>query len=298
MVFPSAIAVHRITAEVRRCADAVQKIGLNHPMNTTHQHTLVTHLGPVHVARCGQGLPLLLLHQTPRSWREYEHVLPLLGQQADCVAMDTVGYGDTPAFADGQPRIERWAHTALALMDALGFADCVVVGHHTGAVIAMEMAAQAPERVRALVLSSCPYVDAERRARHGQHAVVDGVEPRADGGHLLDLWRGRQGFYPPGDVVLLERFVADALRAEGRAAQGHLTVNRYRMEERIGLVRCPTLLIGATADPHAYPAVPRLAQALPHAQRVDIDGGMVPLPEQLPQAFADAVGHFLTELSA
>lgn len=267
-------------------------------MKTPSQHTINTLRGPVHVARCGQGRPLLLLHQTPRSWREYEPVLPWLASQADCIAMDTVGYGDTPPFADGQPSIERWASTALALLDALGVAACDVLGHHTGAVIGMEIAARAPERVRSLVLSSCPYVDAERRARHGQHAVVDGVEPRADGGHLLDLWRGRQGFYPPGDVVLLERFVADALRAGGRAAQGHLTVNRYRMEDRIGLVRCPTLLIGATADPHAYPAVPRLAQALPHAQRVDMEGGMVPLPEQLPQAFADAVLRFLTPLPA
>lgn len=258
-------------------------------------HTVETACGPVHLARCGQGLPLLLLHQTPRSWREYEHLLPLLAAHADCVAMDTVGYGDTPPFADGQPSIERWAATALALMDALGFADFAVLGHHTGAVIGMEMAAQAPHRVRALVLSSCPYVDAERRARHGQHAVVDDIKPRDDGGHLLDLWRGRQGFYPEGDVVLLERFVADALRANGRAAQGHVTVNRYRMEDRIGQVRCPTLLIGATDDPHAFPAVPRLAQAMPHAQRVDVSGGMVPLPEQMPHELAAAVMPFLTE---
>lgn len=262
-------------------------------MNTLTQHTIDTRCGPVHLARCGQGRPVLLLHQTPRSWREYEPVLPLLATQLDAIAMDTVGYGDTPPFADGQPSIERWADVALALMDALGVAAFDVVGHHTGAVIGMEIAARAPERVRSLVLSSCPFVDADRRAWHGQHAVVDEVTPRADGGHVLDLWRGRQGFYPPGDVVLLERFVADALRAGGRAAQGHLTVNRYHMEDRIGLVRCPTLLIGATADPHAFPAVPRLAEALPHAQRVDVPGAMVPLPEQLPQAFADVVRRFL-----
>lgn len=267
-------------------------------MNTITQHTITTASGQVHVARCGQGVPLLLLHQTPRSWREYEHVLPRLGAGFDAIAMDTVGYGDTPPFADGEPCIERWAATALALMDALGFAAFAVAGHHTGAVIAMEMAAQSPTRVRALVLSSCPYVDAERRARHGQHAVVDGVAHRADGGHLLDLWRGRQGFYPEGDVTLLERFVADALRANGRAAQGHLTVNRYCMEDRIGRVSCPVLLIGATADPHAFPAVPRLARALPQAQRVDIEGGMVPLPEQMPDAFAATVARFLNALPA
>jgi pimeloyl-ACP methyl ester carboxylesterase len=250
----------------------------------TRLDVLPTAAGPVSFARCGQGPTVLLLHQTPRSWREYEFVLPLLGRQADCIAMDTVGYGDTPPFADGRPSVERWA------------AECVAVGHHTGAVIGLELAARAPRRVRGLVLSSCPYVDAERRARHGHHPVVDGVTPRADGGHLLDLWRGRQTFYPEGDIDLLQRFVADALRADGRAAQGHLTVNHYVMEDRIGLVSCPTLLIGAPQDPHAYPAMPRLAQALPQAQRVDIEGGQVPLPDQLPEAFAAAVGAFLTYL--
>lgn len=259
-------------------------------------HRLATTAGPVSFARCGEGPAVLLLHQTPRSWREYEFVLPLLGRQHDCIAMDTVGYGDTPPFEDGLPTIERWAHVALALMDALEIATFVVVGHHTGAVIGLEMAAQAPERVRALVLSSCPFVDAERRARHGHHPVVDGVTPRIDGSHLLDLWRGRQPFYPEGDITLLERFMADALQANGRAAQGHLTVNRYGMENRIGLVGCPTLLLGATHDPHVYPAIPRLSRALPQALRVDIDGGMVPLPEQLPEAFATAIASFVAQL--
>lgn len=266
-------------------------------MITPDSHTITTLRGPVHIARCGSGPAVLLLHQTPRSWREYERVLPLLGGRFDAIAMDTVGYGDTPPLTDAQPTIEHWAATALALLDALRIADCVVVGHHTGAVIGMEMAAQAPARVRALVLSSCPFVDAERRVRHGQHPVVDGVSHRADGGHLLELWRGRQAFYPDGDVDLLERFVADALRAGPRAAQGHLVVNRYHMEDRIGLVRCPTLLIGATADPHAYPAVPRLQQALPHARRTDIAGAMVPLPEQMPEAFVEAVCDFLDSVT-
>lgn len=264
-------------------------------MNTVRLQTVSTALGPVHCARTGQGPAVLLLHQTPRSWREYEFVLPLLGREADCIAMDTVGFGGTPAFTDEAPSIERWAAAALALMDALSIGDFAVVGHHTGAAIGMEIAAQAPGRVQALVLSSCPFVDATRRAHHAERPVVDGVTPSADGDHLLALWRGRQGFYPPGDIALLERFVADALLARPDAASGHRCVNRYRMEDRIGLVRCPTLLIGATDDPHAYPAVPKLAQALPHARRLDIAGGMVPLPEQLPRAFAEAVAGFLRD---
>lgn len=262
-------------------------------MTLIPQATLPTALGPVHLARCGRGPAVLLLHQTPRSWREYEFVLPLLAQEADCIAMDTVGFGDTPPFAEGEPTVERWAQVALALMDALDIDQFAVVGHHTGAVIGLEVAAQAPGRVRALVLSSCPLVDAARRAHHGDRPVVDGVQPRPSGEHLLDLWRGRQGFYPEGDVHLLERFVADALRAGPRGGEGHVTVNRYAMETRLGRVACPTLLVGATDDPHAYPVLPRLAQALPHARRTDIPGGMVPLPEQLPEAYASAVAAFL-----
>lgn len=252
--------------------------------------------GCIHLARCGQGFPVLLLHQTPRSWDEYRDVLPRLGRHFEVLAMDTVGYGLSPPFTEGLPTVERWAAAALALLDALGIERVAVVGHHTGAVIAMEMAALASQRVAALVLSSCPMVDAERRARHGDHAVVDQVTRRADGSHLLELWRMRQPFYPEGDIDLMERFMIDALRAGERAAQGHLCVNRYRMEDRIGRVSCPTLLVGATDDPHAYPAVPRLAEAIPHSEVVAIEGGRVPLPDQMPGAFSAVVLHFLDSL--
>ena len=39
-----------------------------------------TKSGRIHIATAGQGFPVLLLHQTPRSWDEYRDVLPLLGK--------------------------------------------------------------------------------------------------------------------------------------------------------------------------------------------------------------------------
>ena len=60
--------------------------------------------------------------------------------------------------------IESWAACGFDLFDALGIASAAVVGLHTGAAIAIEMAASYPERVRALVLSASPYVDAAKRA--------------------------------------------------------------------------------------------------------------------------------------
>ncbi len=252
--------------------------------------------GEVHCAIAGTGQPVLLLHQTPRSWDEYRDVLPHLARRFCAIAMDTLGFGDSSKSVPEPDSIELWASAAASLLDALELDTAAVVGHHTGAVIALELAAAHAGRIDAAVLSSAPYVDAGYRAAHSGPAVVDEVERRADGGHLAELWRLRQPFYPPGDVDLLERFVVDALRAGDRAAEGHRVVARYEMERALPLVECPVLLIDAVADPHASPFVPRLHAALPTSTVVRLDGGMVPLPDQLPAAFAGTVERFLDGL--
>lgn len=264
-------------------------------MLRTQRAFVPTPYGRIHVAIAGEGFPILLLHQTPRSWDEYREVLPLLGRRFRAIAMDTMGFGDSDALAGGDDSIEHWAEAARALLEALQIERAAVVGHHTGAVIGMELAACAPGHVAALVLSSCPWVDAERRASRSGAPTIDDMARRPSGEHLIELWRRRQPAYPDGDIDLLERLMVDALKAKGRAAGGHHCVNRYRMEERVGRVACPTLVLAATLDPHAYPAAARLAAAIPHSRRVDIRGGMVPLPDQMPDRFAEAVERFLDE---
>ena len=254
-----------------------------------------TSSGRIHVATAGVGAPVLLLHQTPRSWDEYRAVLPLLGRHYHAVAMDTVGYGDSDSLPDGDPSIERWAKAAHDLLAALKISRAAIVGHHTGAAIAVETAAAYPEQVAALVLSACPYSNAERRQAAAQSThVIDQAAPRADGGHLAELWSMRQPFYPADRIDLMERFIVDALKAGPRAAEGHRVVDRYEIDKRLPLVRCPTLVITPTADPHAHPHAPSVATAIAGSTLVNIENGMVPLPDQMPKEFAEVVHHFLS----
>jgi pimeloyl-ACP methyl ester carboxylesterase len=248
----------------------------------------------IHAAIAGSGPAILMLHQTPRSWTEYREVLPLLAPRYQAIAMDTPGYGDsTPLPPDGNS-IESWAACAFDLLDALGIERATIVGHHTGAATAIEMSASRPDRVSALVLSSPPFVDAARRERTaGKPAPVDEAEHDRDGGHLLALWRQRQPLYPEDATDLLDRYMIDALKAGPMAAQGHKVVNRYAMETRLPLVTCPTLVIGAELDHHARPG--EVASAIAGARRVEIAGGLVPLPDQLPADFAQAIISFSEE---
>ena len=249
--------------------------------------------GTIHCAIAGSGPPVLLLHQTPRSWDEYRDVLPLLGRRFQAIAMDTIGFGDSSRPPPQADSIERWAEVALSLADALGIAQLAVVGHHTGAAIAVEMAAAAPERIVAAVLSAPPLVDADFRARHAGPSPIDNVPRRPDGSHLGELWRIRQPWYPQGDVDLLERFIVDAIKAGSRAAGGHAVVARYVMEIRLPLIRCPVLVIAPSDDPHAYPSARPLAARIAGSRCVDVEGGRVPLPDQMPERFAQLVADFL-----
>jgi len=251
-------------------------------------------VGQIHYASCGdvEAPAVLLLHQTPRSWAEYRDVLPLIGQRYRAIAMDTIGFGDS-VVAPWTPSIERWAAVAVELLDQLGIRRAHVVGHHTGGVIAVELAAAFADRVGALVLSSTPFANESFRRARAQRPPIDAVESSADGSHLAAMWRNRQSFYPAGRPELLEAFVLDALKVGADVEGGHRAVASYRMEDKIAHIRQPTLLIRATHDPFAKDHPDELRRHIAHARVVDIEGGMVPLPDQLPHAFAGAVLEFL-----
>ncbi len=250
--------------------------------------------GQIHYVEAGSGEPVLLLHQTPRSVDEYRDVVPLLGRSFRAIAMDTLGFG-----ASARPQqawsIELFASGVLSLMDALGLERAALVGHHTGGVIAMEVAVAAPERVSALVLSGTPYVDAERRRLvSGSRPPIDEVAPSTDGSHLAALWQRRMGFYPPRSGDLLTRYVADALKVLDRVEEGHRAVNAYRMEDRIEHITVPTLVTCGAQDEFSAPDVGKLVSRIGGAVHTFIADTGVAAVDHRPAEFAAVVEAFLT----
>jgi len=244
----------------------------------------------------GSDTAVLLLHQTPRSWDEYRDVLPLLAARHRVIAPDTLGFGssDSPA---GPWSIELFADGVEDLVGALGLGRLSVVGHHTGGVIGLELAARRPELVTALVLSGVPYVDAPRRAAVSGQPSIDGVPISDDGSHYQALWNKRVSFYPVDRPDLLHRLVRDAVRVHDRVEEGHLAVNAYRMEERIGLVRAAALVVCGELDTFSLPDVPKLMAQLPGASTATLQGVGVPSVEQDPVQFAAVVAEFLDSVN-
>jgi pimeloyl-ACP methyl ester carboxylesterase len=67
------------------------------------------------------------------------------------------------------------------------------------------------------------------------------------------------------------------------------------MEERIGRIRCPTLVTCGTEDPFSYPKMEIVARHIPGSRVEPIRGGSVAVVDEMPEAFAALVLRFLKE---
>lgn len=116
----------------------------------------------VHLHEAGdEGAPLVLLcHGFPELGYSWRHQLPALAAAGyRAVAPDQRGYGGTSrpeAIEDYD--IVHLTDDLLALLDHLGEEQAVVVGHDWGSMVLSHLVLRAPERVRAAMWMSVPFV--------------------------------------------------------------------------------------------------------------------------------------------
>jgi pimeloyl-ACP methyl ester carboxylesterase len=114
----------------------------------------------LHYVRRGRGEPVVLLHGWPGFWYDWRRVVVPLAEEADVIAIDFRGFGDSDK-PEGNAKesygADRLAADVLALLDQLGLGRFVIAGHDTGAVVAQVLARTTPERVSALVLFNPPH---------------------------------------------------------------------------------------------------------------------------------------------
>jgi pimeloyl-ACP methyl ester carboxylesterase len=125
-----------------------------------------TPTGQVHFRELGSGVPLLCLHKTPSSSIQFTRVAPLLADAGfRVIAVDTPGFGGSDPLPGG-PTIPGFTAAVLAVLDQLGIERTHVLGHHTGSLTAVELAARHAHRVDSVILGGLLVMrdDAERDA--------------------------------------------------------------------------------------------------------------------------------------
>jgi len=152
----------------------------------------------VHYRRAGQGRPLLLIHQSPRSSAEYEPLLEKWAQHFTCIAPDTPGFGESAPLPQTAPDVNDYAQGIFAFMDAMGLPQTAAYGFHSGAIILITAAKHAPERFSTIAAGGyAMWTDAERRAFAENYTPPYVIMPYGE--HLTWTWsriREQSWFFP------------------------------------------------------------------------------------------------------
>ena len=218
----------------------------------------------VHYRRCGDGPAMLLLHQSPRSSAEFIELIERWGESFTVVAPDHPGYGVSDPLGDPAANMEAFAEALVEFLDAIGLESAAVYGMHTGAGMAVALAARHPERVSCLVANGFVVFD-ERERQEFLANYLPPFRPAWDGSHLAWLWarhRDQLIFFPwyestsaarmdrsMPDAEHLNEAVIDFLRADDNYHVAYAAAFRYRGDLALRYLRVPALITAAKQDP-------------------------------------------------
>ncbi|GAC1316020.1 MAG: alpha/beta hydrolase [Chloroflexota bacterium] len=222
----------------------------------------------------GAGTPIVLVHGLSGSRRWWARNVEALARRFRVYVVDLIGFGASRGprrfvLSEASDYLVRW-------LDVIRVQRPHVIGHSMGGFIAVDMAADYPDRVDRLVLVNPAVMS------YG-HGVV---------GHTAGLLRS--GLALP--LSFLPVLAYDAARSGPvtlwRAARDLLTAD---LETKLPSITAPTLIVWGDRDT----LVPlehgrRLARALPSSHIVVVAGaGHIPMWDR-PQIFNRAVLEFLS----
>ena len=237
----------------------------------------------------GELTTLVCLHQSPMSSRTFRAFLPLVGTDRSVYAPDTPGFGesDPPTKA---PSIADYAGAIADFIDQLRLRRVDLLGYHTGASIAAELAVARPELVRRVVMVAAPVFNAAEREAFDRQPWP--VQVREDGSHLAAEWQRTLRWRGPG--VSLEQLAegfAEKLHNGPRAWWGASAAMHYHADDRLPLLAQPVLVLRPKDD--LWEVTPRAQALLTNARFVDLPEHGFGIFDVAPEVVAGHVRAFL-----
>jgi pimeloyl-ACP methyl ester carboxylesterase len=246
----------------------------------------------------GAGLPVVFLHGFPFNHHIWDQQFDALSRDFRVLAPDLRGHGQSPA-PEGVYTMDLLARDVVALLDDLGIARAVWVGHSMGGYLTMAALRIAPERIAGIgLVATHPRPDGEarhaERLEQAERVLREGSVVMA--GLMIDLL-----FAPAVDPKSEVAQRAFAMMSEtspmGVAGSLRGMAERPDSMETLGNADIPAVVIAGADDQLAtVDMMRRMADVMPQAEFVIIpNAGHMPMIEQ-PEALTTALDGFLKGL--
>lgn len=234
--------------------------------------------------------PLVCLHATAYSSQSFLPLMQAMGGTRQLIAIDAPGYGGSDGPAEPIP-MAAYADATLAALAQLVEEPAAVLGYHTGAYVATEMAIARPDLIARLVLIGVPYFQAlDFHVWKGKlaapHVLTDG----------LDQFAERWAYFIANRhaAVTLERGFAnfvDELKAWPDGWWAHDAMFAYDSDTRLPMVDRPVLILNP--DGHLAAASRAAGALLPHVRVQEMPDLGGPVLEAAPAQLAAAIEAWL-----
>jgi pimeloyl-ACP methyl ester carboxylesterase len=223
---------------------------------------------PVRYRVAGTGPPVVLVHGLAGSWRWWSDVWPHLAKRRRVFLVDLPRLGRRQSAEALSAWLGRW-------LDAAGLDRVDVVGHSLGGLVAAEVAASRPERVRRLAVVA-------------PAGIPCGVGLFRRGLRLVETLYGVRRH--------MRTVVADAARTSPVALlRGALFASDRDLRAELGRVDAPSLIVWGERDRLTPPSVAEeWRRLLPRSRLVVLPCAHVPMWD-VPDRLAECLLAFLDE---
>ncbi|MBI2166318.1 MAG: alpha/beta hydrolase [Chloroflexi bacterium] len=116
--------------------------------------------GKVYYVKTGKGKAVIFLHSAGYNAESWANVVPDFAKHFTCISVDLPGYDHSDA-PQRKPTVEDFAQAIVDLMNHAGIKKAILVGDHTGAIVAMHIAVTRPQLVDKIVCDGLPYWNKE-----------------------------------------------------------------------------------------------------------------------------------------
>jgi pimeloyl-ACP methyl ester carboxylesterase len=262
--------------------------------------------------RIGSG-PTLVCHPGGPGFSSlYLGDLAGLGEELELVLLDPRGTGGSDPASGYQ--IADYASDLEELREQLGLERMLLLGHSHGGVVAIEYAAQHPERVERLVLASTlarfgaeqnAAMEAAIAARAGEQWYDDAVAALKTelegnfetGRELMDLTLRMMPFYFAGygdqERAYIESLAGDELCVDALRLWEKEIFEHFDLRPRLPELTMPTLVITGSEDFITGPRAAEDLAAIPGVETVVLDGSGHMIFVEARERFREAVLSFL-----
>ncbi|KAH7303851.1 Alpha/Beta hydrolase protein [Stachybotrys elegans] len=206
-----------------------------------------------------QKTPIVMLHKSASSSASYEAIMHHLAAQGyNCYALDMPGFGasfDPPeeAIAEILKRGTRWyVEVFVSALTSIGLlgkpAKVHLMGHHSGASLAPELAATHPDAVETVTLIGTAVMSENERAEMKKKYFEPFNKPVPDGSHLLKTWDYLRSMGVGDDIDMFQREAVDHIRAWKGRNQIYGAVWEQDLGGYLDMVKCPIMFVCARDD--------------------------------------------------